>query len=522
MVTGLCDVLNREDRATLDRWLRLLPDEFIQQSPWLLLIKAIVFGFSWQLAVMWKLLGQAEALLDEEAERIRRPIDVHDLPALRGIIATLRGQEAYHRGQADRAIACSEEALALLPGRWRYVRGIAKLYWGLGMQATGRGDAAQRALIDEYGGLFEKTDAYALRLLFTACFNAIERGHLEQARLMAQAMLDHATSSRLQHVVGYAHNMLGAVYYYWNELDTAVQHFEVLVAKRFAVYTQVARNGMIGAARVYLVRADISAAWAVMEILSQFDLDRLGQDGDDARSLRAQLACWQGDREAAWRWADSYTDPVVGRSLLWLQDPHLARARLLLARGAEADVAAALDILAAQLEFAQHTFNIRVQVEVLAVQALALEMYGKAAAADAALRQAVDLARPGGFIRPFVDLGPPMRTMLLRLAGSGPAAETVRRILAAFPEAHEASASGDVEYRSRAANTGLVEPLTDREMEVLTLLRQRLSNKEIASQLVLSAATVKRYTVNIYQKLGVNKRRDAVIRAEALGLLPPR
>jgi LuxR family maltose regulon positive regulatory protein len=149
-------------------------------------------------------------------------------------------------------------------------------------------------------------------------------------------------------------------------------------------------------------------------------------------------------------------------------------------------------------------------------------MYGKAAAADAALRQAVDLARPGGFIRPFVDLGPPGHTMLLRLAGSGPAAETVRRILAAFPEAHEASASGDVEYRRRAANTGLVEPLTDREMEVLTLLRQRLSNKEIASQLVLSAATVKRYTVNIYQKLGVNKRRDAVIRAEALGLLPPR
>jgi LuxR family maltose regulon positive regulatory protein len=165
---------------------------------------------------------------------------------------------------------------------------------------------------------------------------------------------------------------------------------------------------------------------------------------------------------------------------------------------------------------------VRVQIEVLALQALAMETQGKSAAADAALRQAVDLARPGGFIRPFVDLGPPMRTMLLRLAGPGPAAETVRCILAAFPQAQEAIASGDVEHRSRAANTGLVEPLTDREMEVLTLLRQRLSNKEIASQLVLSTATVKRYTVNIYQKLGVNKRRDAVIRAEALGLLPPR
>jgi len=521
MVAGLCDVLNREDRATLDRWLRLLPDEFIQQSPWLLLIKAIVFGFSWQLAAMWKLLGHVEALLDEGAERIRRPIDVHDLPALRGIIATLRGQEAYHRGQADRAIACSEEALALLPRKWSYVRGIAVLYWGLSMQATGRGDAAQRALIDEYGDLFEKTDAYALRLLFTACFNAIERGHLEQARLMAQAMLDHATSSRLQHVVGYAHNMLGAVHYYWNELDTAVQHFEVLVAKRFAVYTQVARNGMIGAARVYLVRADISAAWAVMEILSQFDLDRLGQDGEDARSLRAQLAYYQGDSAAALRWADSYTDPVVGRSLLWLQDPHLAKARILLARGTGVDVQAALDILDALREFAQHTFNVRVQIEVLALQALAMETQGKSAAADAALRQAVDLARPGGFIRPFVDLGPPMRTLLLRLAGQGPTVETVQHILAAFPEPPEKATRVVVESQIRTANAGLVEPLTDRELDVLALLPGRLSNKEIASQLALSTATVKRYTVNIYQKLGVNKRRDAVIKAEALGILPP-
>lgn len=522
MVSGLCDVLNREDRATLDRWLRLAPEEFIQHHPWLLLMKAVVLGFSWQLVATWKMLGQIEALSDEGDERTPSLIDPHDLPVLRGVIATLRGQEAYHCGQADRAIACSEEALALLPRRWSYVRGIAVLYWGLGMQATGRGDIAQRTLIEEYEELLEKTDAYALRLLFAACFNAIEAGQLDQARLLAQAMLDHAASGRLPHAVGFAHYLLGVVHYFWNELDTARQHFEILVVKRFAVHTQAARNGMIGLARVHVARAETSAAWPVMELLSQFDLDRLGQDGDDARALCAQLAYWQGDREAAWRWADSYTAPVVGRSLLWLQDPHLARARLLLARGADADVAATLDILAAQLEFAQHTFNIRVQVEVLAVQALALEMHGKAAAASATLRQAVDLARSGGFIRPFVDLGPPMRTMLLRLAGQqGPTVETVQHILAAFPEPPEKATRVVVESQIRTANAGLVEPLTDRELDVLALLPGRLSNKEIASQLALSTATVKRYTVNIYQKLGVNKRRDAVIKAEALGILPP-
>ena len=522
MVAGLCDVLNREDRATLDRWLRRFPDEFIQRHPWLLMIKAVVLGLSWQLAATWKLLDQIEALLDDGNERALRSIDPHDLPVLRGIIATLRGQEAYGRGQADRAIAYSEEALALLPNRWRYVRGIAVLYWGLGMQATGRGEAAQRMLIDEYAGLLEKTDTYALRLLFTACFNAIEAGHLEQARPLAQAMLDHATSSRLPHAAGHSHYFLGVVHYYWNELDAAKHHFGELIAKRLSVHTQAARNGMIGMTRVHVAKVEISAAWSVMELLSQFDLDRLGQDGDDARSLRAQLAHLQGDTETAYRWADAYADPVVGRSLLWLQDPHLAKARILLARGTDADVQAALDILDALIEIAQRTFSVRSQIEALVPRALALEMQGKADAAVAVLRQAVELARPGSFIRVFVDLGPPVQTMLLRLAGQGFAAETVRRILAAFLELQKEIATNDAGTRHHAANARLVEPLTDRELEVLALLHKRLSNKEIAHMLGLSPATVKRYTVNLYGKLGVGKRSDAVIKAEALGILPPR
>lgn len=536
MIAGLCDVLNREDRATLDRWLHLLPEEFIQRHPWLLMIKAIGLSFAWQLTASWTLLDQIEALLaerplqqrdagDEQAPRPGaaplRPITLRDLPVLRGIIATLRGQEMYAHGQPDRAVACSEEALALLPRRWSYVRGIAIIYWGLGMQAIGRGEAVQRKLIDEYAGLLEKTDAYALRLLLTICYNAIEAGHLEQARGWAQTMLDHATVSRLPQAMGYSHYLLGVVYYCWNELDAAGQHFGELADKRLTVHTQAARNGMIGVARVQLARAEISSAWPIMELLSQFDLERLGQDGDDACALRALLAYWQGDGEAALRWADSYTAPAVGRSLLWLQNPHLAKARILLTRGTNADVQAALDILDVLFEYAQHTFNVRVQVEVLALQALALEMQGKAAAASAALRQAVELARPGGFIRPFVDLGPPGRTMLLRLAGQGPAAETVRRILAEFPEPQRETTPGESESRSRTANARLIEPLTDRELDLLALLPERLSTKEIASRLVLSPGTVKRYTVTIYQKLGVNKRRDAVIKAEALGILPP-
>jgi LuxR family maltose regulon positive regulatory protein len=545
MVAGLCDVLNREDRATLDRWLRLLPDEFIQRHPWLLMIKTVVVSISWQLAASWKLLGQVEALLVERPlqgqegdEQVPRPGEValrsgdsHDLAVLRGMVATLRSQEAYIRGQADRAIAYSEEALAQLPNRWSYIRGVAIQYWGLSMQATGRAEAAQRTLIGEYESLLGKADAYSLRLLFAACFNAIESADLEQARWLAQAMLDHATSGRLPQAVGFARYFLGVVHYYWNELDAARQHFEELVAKRLSVHTQAARNGMIGLARVHVARAEISPVWPVLELLSQFDLDRLGHEGDDARSLRAQLAYLQGDAETAYRWAEAYTAPVVGRSLLWLQDPHMAKARILLARGTDADVRSALDMLDVLYETAQRTFGIRRQIEILGLRALALEMQGKDADALAALQQAVELARPGGFIRTFVDLGPPMQTMLLGLARQdfamqGSVAETLRRILTAFPEPRKKIATDDAGSGIHAANAKLLVPLlehlTDRELNILALLRDRWSNKEIAHMLGLSPATVKRYTVNLYGKLSVGKRRDAVIKAEALGILPPR
>ncbi len=536
MAAGLRDVLNREDRATLERWLRLLPEEFIKRRPWLLIMEAYTFQYAWQLSAVWKLLDQAEALINAGSEAAALSGDLPDLQTLRGLIAALRGQEAFTaKSEAIRAIAFCEEALALLPDQWRYPRGGVFMYWGMSMRAGGHADAAQRILIDHYESLLGKTDAYALRLLLTACLNSLEIGQIEQVRQLAQLMLEQAPAGSLMVLQGWAHYLLGVVHYSCNELDAAAQHFAELVDKRYAVHTQAARNGMIGLARVHRARGNNAAAWQMLELLSQLDLDRLGKESDDVRSLRAQLEYWQGNTERAFRWADTYTAPVPERLLTFLQDPHLEKAYVLLARGTAVDVQAALDILAALLGIAQRTFSVRWQIEILAQQALALQTQGQLAAASAALRQAVELARPGGFIRVFVDLGTRMQTMLIGIAAQGMAkpefaAESVRSILAAFPaqfptQPKETTAGphvGDGEFSGRVANAQLAEPLTGRELDVLALVRERLSDKEIAHKLGLSTATVKRHTANLYGKLGVNKRWDAVIKAEELCILPPR
>jgi LuxR family maltose regulon positive regulatory protein len=145
-----------------------------------------------------------------------------------------------------------------------------------------------------------------------------------------------------------------------------------------------------------------------------------------------------------------------------------------------------------------------------------MNIQGKTSKAIVLLKQAVDLAQPGRFIRVFVDLGKPMRTMLRRLARQDNSTEKIQRILAAFSEHEKKSAT------SSGGVSTLTESLTQREQEVLVLLQGPASIKEIAQKLNISYGTAKGHTIKIYDKLGVNRRWNAVAKAEELNILPPR
>jgi LuxR family transcriptional regulator, maltose regulon positive regulatory protein len=164
----------------------------------------------------------------------------------------------------------------------------------------------------------------------------------------------------------------------------------------------------------------------------------------------------------------------------------------------------------------------------LAARALALNVQGKTTAARTALTQAVELARDGGFIRAFVDLGPGMQEMLTAFPMPAPYSQLVHRILIAFSQEPHFPAAAPVNGKSSSpvaaspTTPALIEPLTQREMQVLKMLREPMSAKEIALKLNISYATVKRHSINLYGKLDVNTRWDAVARAESLGILSPR
>jgi LuxR family maltose regulon positive regulatory protein len=540
----LGDVLNREDRTVLERWLRVLPEEIVARRPWLLMAKAWALNFTWQLGRQLKVVSQLEALL---AEGGGATLPAEELQLLRAQIAALRAQEAWLSNQTARCLAYCEEALAALPPSWTFARGGAKLYWGLAMAASGQAQAAERVLLDEYESLDDRTSGYALRLLHALCFNYLNAGQLEPASRTAQVMLQQAIRGGKPIPQGWAHFFRGLVSYQWNDLDAAGVQLAELVDQRYQIQSLAAHHGIPYLALVHQARGESAEAWRIAEILGQLQLEQRGREEDEVYSLRARLMLDQGDREGAFRWADAFTAPVPDQPLLWGEVPHITRARILLARNRADDVRSALQILDDLLDVAERTHNTRCKITILALRALALDALdrregdaqGHAEEAldrregDALvmLQEAVDLSRPGGFLRAFVDLGPHMEELLGRLArdaAQASAVEPIHRILAAFSSPGPAMVTGDTEAqpgprgRSAPGVPALVEPLTARELEILTLLREPMSPKEIALQLDISYLTVKRHSINLYGKLGVEARWDAVNRAVELGILPPR
>ncbi|MCB0210264.1 MAG: hypothetical protein KDJ52_13080, partial [Anaerolineae bacterium] len=370
------------------------------------------------------------------------------------------------------------------------------------------------------------------------------RGQLRRAAQLDQELLRLIGERPADVIKIRALARLASLHYEWHQLDQAQQYTHQ--ALELAGQTQreiFARLAYLTLARIDVALGEANKAITMLEqakVLAQF----MGGEQPQREVNAAQVRLWLAQATSS---SDASAE-VAGQSLTtaidWADgqrlDPHgdlpyegqvtyLALCRVFIARHRPNQALSLLDRLLPPAETAGRQGEV---IEMLVLKALAYQAYYQPNPAITTLIQALSLAEPEGYIRTFVDEGLPMAQLLLTLSQRPSAVNRayLDTLLAAFPDfgltidALRDNAPLIVNHQSEIVNqkssiVNLIEPLSNRELEILALMAQGLTNGEIGQQIFISAQTVKVHTRNIYGKLGVNSRRQAVTKARALGLI---
>jgi LuxR family maltose regulon positive regulatory protein len=271
-------------------------------------------------------------------------------------------------------------------------------------------------------------------------------------------------------------------------------------------FAQNRHRWRVAMARVLEAHGDLERALELLRGAEPLFMIDLSPNVRPVAAVRARLLVRQGRTDEGLDWAREHELSVEDDLSYVHEYEHITLARLLLATGSASEAAAFLERL---LDAAERGGRGGSVIEILVLQALASQLRGEMAAALAPLERALTIAEPEGYVRVFVDEGAPMVRLLQLAAKRGIAPGYAQRLLSALGAAENAL----------PARQSLVEPLSERELEVLRLLATDLDGPEIASELMVSLNTMRTHTKSIFSKLGVNNRRAAVRRAQELALL---
>ncbi|QMV40688.1 LuxR C-terminal-related transcriptional regulator [Cohnella cholangitidis] len=478
-------------------WLGSLPASVLDERPSLGVMHASVLLMAGQLASVEQKLQAAEAVL----ERADADDKTHDLI---GHIASIRATVAVSQHRVETIIAQSQRALEYLHPANLPVRTATTWTLGYAYQLQGNRTAAIQAYT-EVITISEAIGHVLMVILATTGLGGLQEAdnQLESAAQTYRSVLQLAGEPPLPAACE-AHLGLARIYYEWNDINAAEQHGRMSVQlARQLEHTDRFIACEVFLARLKLAQGDVSGAAAIIAKADRFArhhnfVHRL----PDIASVHVLTSLRQGNFAEAARLAQTHELP-------------LSEARVCLAQG---DSAAALSKLGALREQAENKGWVDVRLKATIVQAIALHAHGDMIEAVRLLGDALAMAEPNGFIRLFVDEGTPMARLLSETAAQGSMSGYIGKLLAAF--AVEEMKNDDKSLPRRTLNARpLIEPLSDRELEVLQLIALGLSNREISERLCLALSSVKGHNQNIFGKLQVQRRTEAVARARQLGLL---
>jgi LuxR family maltose regulon positive regulatory protein len=489
----------RGEFGTLRQWLERLPPEAVWANPRLCIARA------------WMLLDadlprQAEADLARLGEFLTRQPSA----ALEGETLALRAVFAAVRRQPAQALAFAQQAEQHAPTGDAFVQPY--IAFGLGAAYKMGHDSIRAEQFLRHAGALAAAAGHTY-LAYSAFGNLgdlqFNTGRLPEAAQSNQRALEYIASGRgpQPHYAGWIHWAQARIHYEWNELEQALAEAEQATAlcAQWGNLNMGVRGHQVRV-QVMLARRRLAEAREILD-----EAEHLARQAGDARIIaavtrqRVSLALAGNDLAQARQWANTLPE-LPDDQYRFLHA--LCLARLALAAG---QPGYALDHLGMARLALETTDRVNLRLQVLILEAVARRARGQAKQAQVILERALSIGQPGGFVRSFVDEGAPIQELLRRSVANGtaahsPLAEYTQRLLAAL-----AAPAGPA--RAPAVR------LTRRESQILRLMAAGLSNRAMSEQLVMAETTLKRHVSNLYLKLDVHSRTQALARAADLKLL---
>lgn len=493
------NILRQGRVATLSRWIKALPETIISQKP------SLGFSLAWALYIEHK-YDQAQ----EWIRQIEHNLSPSNEPAHRGEIALWHGIIARRNAEYDQSRHFLQQALEVLPAENSVLRARAWVFLGLYYLETDI-RKAKDAFFHAASLADSENNTEILVILYFLSWIQVLQGELNQASSTTKQALQIAEKMHHWPVTGYAYLATGELFCERNELVTAEEHMEKAAElARLGGHTDNLMMAILDACKIQRANGNWTKAQTL--ISEVWELAKPSVFWFKVQVLNEQICLFltQGQVDAAAGFLKQIQDDSQKRSAIPKIQEAIIQTRVRVALNDKRGILKELEALAEQVK---NMGLKRWMVQILCQQALVFDKLGRKKESIEKLRSALEIAEQENAIQPFLDEGNGILSLLRLMRKEGLATEFIARLLAAF----------DGQLHGKNISQPKSEILSKREIELLGLIAEGRSNKEIANELVISIATVKRHTVNIFNKLDVKNRTEAVARGRELKLLkfPP-
>ena len=531
---------NRQE-ATVLAWIKTLPEELFQARPVLSILDVAARMSNGAIEGVEERLRDAERWLDRIGEGQELPpgmivVNEEEFRRLPGAIAMYHAGLALARGDVPETMTYARRVLDLVPEHDHLGRGSASALLGLALWTSGDLEAAYRSFAEGMSQLqMAGNIADAVGGVRALADIRITQGRLGDAMRIYEGALQLAKQHGTPTLRGTADMYVGM-----SELER--EHNDLHAAAQLLLrsqeqgehtgFPQHPYRQRVAMARLRAVQGDLDGALDLLDEAEPLYASDFFPNVRPVAALKVRLWVAQGRLSEALAWVrERGLSPQDNLSYLH-EFEHITLSRILLAgyKNNHTDnlINEVIGLLDRLLKAADEGGRIGSVIEILVLLTLAHQMKGDRPSALSSLERALALAEPEGYIRTFVDEGEPMRSLMeeLRLmiesqsrGSGGHLVPYANRLLDAFAHSSAPAVSIMPIGNPQSKIENLIEPLTERELEVLRLFKTELSGPEIARELVIGLSTIRTHTKSIYSKLNVNSRRAAVKRGIELGLI---